>query len=203
MAELAVWETVRLAERARVACAFVGGVLSPGHLRGDDAELLVSELFGNSVRYSRSSGPGETIAVAVMVGDGIVRVEVTDRIGPGRRDAVIDVSRGCLPRAAMVQQTGLYPDDSTAYRRTGTMKRPPLFSSVLRSSSTQTREDLYCDDSSELSRISHRGSFYSKNRALSRRSFAVPVSRSMKAAARKTRTIDEQITRAGHISQAR
>ena len=42
------------AERARVARAFVGGVLGPGHPCGADAALLVSELFGNSVRHSRS-----------------------------------------------------------------------------------------------------------------------------------------------------
>ena len=38
------------AERARVARAFAVGVLGPGHPCGDDAALLVSELFGNSVR---------------------------------------------------------------------------------------------------------------------------------------------------------
>ena len=71
------------AERARVARAFVGGVLGPGHPCGDDAVLLVSELFGNSVRYSRSGAAGGTVTVAVSAGDGLVRVEVTDRSGPG------------------------------------------------------------------------------------------------------------------------
>ena len=69
------------AERARVARAFVGGVLGPGHPCGDDAALLVSELFGNSVRHSRSGAAGGTVTVAVRVGDGLVRVEVTDRSG--------------------------------------------------------------------------------------------------------------------------
>jgi anti-sigma regulatory factor (Ser/Thr protein kinase) len=69
------------AERARVARAFVGGVLGPGHPCGDAAVLLVSELFGNSVRHSGSGAPGET--VAVRMGDGVVRVEVTGRSGPG------------------------------------------------------------------------------------------------------------------------
>jgi anti-sigma regulatory factor (Ser/Thr protein kinase) len=45
--------------------------------------LLVSEVFGNSVRHSGSGAPGETVTVAVIVGDGVVRVEVTDRAGPG------------------------------------------------------------------------------------------------------------------------
>jgi anti-sigma regulatory factor (Ser/Thr protein kinase) len=43
--------------------------------------LLVSEIFSNSVRHSRSGAPGET--VAVIAGDGVVQVEVTDRSGPG------------------------------------------------------------------------------------------------------------------------
>jgi anti-sigma regulatory factor (Ser/Thr protein kinase) len=72
-------------ERARVARAFAVGVLGPGHPCGDDAALLVSELFGNSVRHSRSGAAGGTVTVtvAVRVGDGLVRVEVTDRSGPG------------------------------------------------------------------------------------------------------------------------
>ena len=59
MAGLEIRESVTVAgraERARVARAFVGGVLGPGHPCGDDAALLVSELFGNSVRHSRSGG---------------------------------------------------------------------------------------------------------------------------------------------------
>jgi anti-sigma regulatory factor (Ser/Thr protein kinase) len=87
MAGLAVRESVTLAgraERARAARAFVGAVLGPGHPYGDDAELLVSEIFSNSVRHSGSGAAGETVTVAVRVGDGMVRVEVTDRAGPGR-----------------------------------------------------------------------------------------------------------------------
>jgi hypothetical protein len=87
MAGAAVRESVTLAgraERARVARAFVGGVLGPGHPCGDVAAvLLVSELFGNSVRHSRSGASGETVTVAVTAGHGVVRVEVTDRSGPG------------------------------------------------------------------------------------------------------------------------
>jgi hypothetical protein len=60
MAGLAVRETVTLAgraERARVARAFVEDVLGAGHPCGDAAVLMVSELFSNSVRYSRSALP--------------------------------------------------------------------------------------------------------------------------------------------------
>lgn len=45
--------------------------------------LAGQEIFGNSVRHSGSGAPGETITVAVRVGDEVVRVEVTDRSGPG------------------------------------------------------------------------------------------------------------------------
>ena len=112
MAGLEIRESVTVAgraERARVARAFVGGVLGPGHPCGDDAALLVSELFGNSVRHSRSGAAGGTVTVAVRVGDGLVRVEVTDRSGPevpelyvlagcGRRPGA---SARCGPRGAV------------------------------------------------------------------------------------------------------
>jgi len=86
MARAAVRESVTLAgraERARIAREFVEGVLGPGHPCRDVAVLLVSEMFGNSVRHSGSGAPGETVTVAVRAGDGVVRVEVTDRSGPG------------------------------------------------------------------------------------------------------------------------
>jgi anti-sigma regulatory factor (Ser/Thr protein kinase) len=84
--EVAVRESVTVAgrpERARVARAFVGGVLGPGHPCGADAALLVSELFGNSVRHGGSGAAGEMVTVMVRAGDGVVRVEVTDCGGPG------------------------------------------------------------------------------------------------------------------------
>ena len=86
MTEATVRETVTLAgrpERARAARAFVSEVLGPGHPCGDVAVLLVSEIFSNSVRHSGSGAAGETVTVAVRAGDGIVRVEVTDRTGLG------------------------------------------------------------------------------------------------------------------------
>jgi anti-sigma regulatory factor (Ser/Thr protein kinase) len=45
--------------------------------------LLVGELFGNSVRHSRSGLPGGTVTVTVKAADGVVRVEVSDRRGSG------------------------------------------------------------------------------------------------------------------------
>ena len=70
-------------ERARVVRAFVSAVLGLGHPCGDDAVLLVSEIFSNSVRHSSSDLPGETVTVTVTACAGVVRVEVTDRSGPG------------------------------------------------------------------------------------------------------------------------
>jgi anti-sigma regulatory factor (Ser/Thr protein kinase) len=86
MSGATVRETVTLAgraERARLARAFVEGVLGPGHPCGDVAALLVGELFSNSLRHSGSGAPGETVTVAVKTVNDVVRVEVTDRSGPG------------------------------------------------------------------------------------------------------------------------
>jgi anti-sigma regulatory factor (Ser/Thr protein kinase) len=82
----AVRETVTLAgraERARVARAFVDGVLGPEHRCGDVAALLADELFVNSILHSGSGAPGETVTVAVETANGVIRVEVTDLSGPG------------------------------------------------------------------------------------------------------------------------
>jgi len=86
MAGAAVRESVTVAgraERARVARVFTAGVLGPGHPCGDDAVLLVSELFGNSVRHGGSGAAGETVTVAVTAAGSVVRVEVTGRSGRG------------------------------------------------------------------------------------------------------------------------
>jgi anti-sigma regulatory factor (Ser/Thr protein kinase) len=114
MTGLAIRESVTLAgraERARLARAFIGSVLGPGHPRGDDAALLVDELFGNSVRHSRSGAPGQTVTVAVTAGDGVVRVEVTDRGGPGRpelqpADRDLEGGRGLQLVAALAARWG-------------------------------------------------------------------------------------------------
>jgi anti-sigma regulatory factor (Ser/Thr protein kinase) len=69
MTGLGVQESVTLArraERARVARAFVDGVLGPGHPCGEAAVLLVSEIFSNSVRHSGSAAAGETVTVPVV-----------------------------------------------------------------------------------------------------------------------------------------
>ena len=66
-----VRESVTLAgraERARVARAFVDRVLGPAHPCGDAALLLVTELFGNSVRHSGSAAPGEAVTVDRCLG---------------------------------------------------------------------------------------------------------------------------------------
>jgi anti-sigma regulatory factor (Ser/Thr protein kinase) len=47
------------------------------------ALLLVSELVTNSVRHSGSAVPSGVVTVRMAAGAGVVRVEVTDRIGDG------------------------------------------------------------------------------------------------------------------------
>jgi anti-sigma regulatory factor (Ser/Thr protein kinase) len=86
MARVAVRGSVTLAgraDRARVARVFVDGVLGPGHPCRDDAVLLASELFGNSVRHRGSGRPRGTVTVVVKAGDGVLRVEVTAGSSPG------------------------------------------------------------------------------------------------------------------------
>src|SRR5580698_5542314 len=89
MAGLEVWESVTLAgrpERARVARAFAVGVLGAGHPRGDDAALLASELFGNSVRHSRSGAAGGTVTVAVRTKEREQRARPDERRAGARQD---------------------------------------------------------------------------------------------------------------------
>ena len=127
MARVAVRESVTLAgrvERARAARRFVGEVLGPEHPCGDLAVLLFSEIFGNSVRHSGSDAPGETVAVAVRAGDGVVRVDLTDRTGPGTpelrpagRDA--EGGRGASARRGPRGSVGL----ATARRADGGLVR--------------------------------------------------------------------------------
>ena len=86
MEEVTARESVTLAgraERARAARGFVGEVLGSGHPCEEAAILLVSELFSNSLRHSESGAPGGTVTITVTAGGGGVRVEVTDRSGPG------------------------------------------------------------------------------------------------------------------------
>jgi anti-sigma regulatory factor (Ser/Thr protein kinase) len=57
--------------------------------------------FGNSVRRSASGLPGETVTIAVQAWAGVVRVEVTDRSGPGvpqlrRPDGEEEAGRGLV-----------------------------------------------------------------------------------------------------------
>jgi protein-L-isoaspartate(D-aspartate) O-methyltransferase len=110
MAGRVVRETVTLAgraERARVARAFVGGVLGPGHPCGDSAVLLVSELFSNSVRHSSSGVPGETVTVAVRAQDGVVLLATL--AGPGGHVTTIDIDPEVSAQAAANLERAGFP----------------------------------------------------------------------------------------------
>jgi len=72
MTRLAMRESVTVAdraERARLARAFVSSVLGLRYPCGEEAVLLVSEMFDNDMRRSQSGTVGETITVAVRTGD--------------------------------------------------------------------------------------------------------------------------------------
>lgn len=84
MSEAAVPRSVTIAAvpgQVGLARAFVARVLGESHPDADVAVLLASELVTNSVLHSGSAVPGGVVAVAV--GGGGVRVEVTDRSGAG------------------------------------------------------------------------------------------------------------------------
>jgi anti-sigma regulatory factor (Ser/Thr protein kinase) len=129
MAGLEIRESVTVAgraERARVARAFAVGVLGPGHPCGEDAVLLVSELFGNSVRYSRSGTASGTVTVVVSAGAGLVRVEVTDRSGPGAPElcpAGRDAGCGRRPGASVGGGPGGAVGVAAAWRADGDLVR--------------------------------------------------------------------------------
>jgi hypothetical protein len=119
----AVRETVTLAgraERARLARAFVEGVLGPGHPCGDVAALLVGELFSNSLRHSGSGAPGETVTVAVKTANDVIRVEVA----PGGQCACEVVTRGDIRLHVLLKprRRGLRRDRAEPRRRQRTVR---------------------------------------------------------------------------------
>jgi hypothetical protein len=80
------------AECARVVREFVSGVLGSGHPCWENATLLVSEVFGNSVRHSGSDERGGTVTVTVTVtvGGGVIRAgRSPTAAGPGYHSCVL------------------------------------------------------------------------------------------------------------------
>jgi hypothetical protein len=80
MAGVGVRESVTLAaraggraERARAACAFVGGLLGTGHPCGHTAVLPAA--VWQKCPVQRLGRSRETVTVAIRAGDGVVRVE--------------------------------------------------------------------------------------------------------------------------------
>src|SRR5215208_7732980 len=75
----------------------LGGVIAPSVL--DGAQLLISELFTNSVRHSGAAA-GEQLMVRVCLGQSACRLEVEDRgrdgvSAPGPMDRVNGCGMGC------------------------------------------------------------------------------------------------------------
>ncbi|MFC4588198.1 ATP-binding protein [Sphaerisporangium corydalis] len=95
MTTLGLIGTIHLPGRAlsvHVARAFVREALrADGWQEVDEAELLVSELFTNAVRHSRSgSRPHGLVTLVVTEHTGSVRIEVIDEGSPERVPSVQD-----------------------------------------------------------------------------------------------------------------
>jgi anti-sigma regulatory factor (Ser/Thr protein kinase) len=92
-----------------VRSAFAELPLPPPAL--DYAQLLVSELVGNSMRHARL-GPDDTIRVTAEVADGTLRVDVIDGGGGDTRP----VAGGIRPRPGAESGWGLYLVETLATR---------------------------------------------------------------------------------------
>ena len=119
MSEAVVPHSVTIAAvpgQVGLARAFVAGVLGESHPVADVALLLTSELVTNSVRHSGSAVPGGDVTVAVTVGGGGVRMEVTDRSGEGApvlasaasADGDAEGSRGMRPVDTLAMRWGYW-----------------------------------------------------------------------------------------------
>jgi anti-sigma regulatory factor (Ser/Thr protein kinase) len=77
----------------------------------DDAALVVSELVGNALRHGRAASGGR-LTVRWRLGDGLLRIEVTDGGGPNRpavrphTDALVQSGRGLEIVAALADAWG-------------------------------------------------------------------------------------------------
>ncbi|MEU9888245.1 ATP-binding protein [Sphaerisporangium sp. NPDC051011] len=83
-------ELLGLGSSVKVARAYVRSVLYvAGRLDLDDVEILVSEVFTNAVRHSKSGRqPGGVVEVRVYDDGEMVRVEVTDEGSPSSTPAI-------------------------------------------------------------------------------------------------------------------
>ncbi|MFC4909202.1 ATP-binding protein [Actinomadura gamaensis] len=78
----------------RHARRFLRDTLVPAHATDggevlDDLTLVVDEFAGNAIRHT-ASGRGGQVTIALLLGSGAVRVEVTDDGADGRRPEVRD-----------------------------------------------------------------------------------------------------------------
>jgi len=125
MSEAVIRRSVTIAAvpgQVGLASAFVAAVLGESPPVADVAVLLTSELVTNSVRHSGSAVLGGDVTVAVTVGGGGVRVEVTDRSGEGApvlasaasADGDADGSRGLWLVDALSARWGYERDSGLA-----------------------------------------------------------------------------------------
>ena len=90
--------------------AYVRGLLA-GSPRRDDAELIASELAGNSIRHTPSGGRGGQLTISVETRPGWARISITDagtgdwtRLTPA--EALGDYGRGLVLVDALADKVG-------------------------------------------------------------------------------------------------
>jgi anti-sigma regulatory factor (Ser/Thr protein kinase) len=104
-------------ESVPAARAFVQSVLGIAHPALDDAKLLTSELFTNSVVHSDSRGGGDiTIEITSAPCRGVIRIGVTDKGSDSKpyiRNSPDDVTgRGLLLVEALSHRWGVNDHES-------------------------------------------------------------------------------------------
>jgi len=105
-------------ESVSAARSWVAGFF-PDPAAAADAALMTSELVTNAIQYSASGLPGGTFAVSVRVGDGCVRVDVTDQGELPRASAHAGLGKGLVIVGQLADTFGIDGADRWFCLRTG------------------------------------------------------------------------------------
>ncbi len=105
-------------ESVSAARSWVAGFF-PSPAAAADAALMTSELVTNAIQYSASGLPGGTFAVSVRVGDGCVRVDVTDQGELPRASAHAGLGKGLVIVGQLADTFGIDGADRWFCLRTG------------------------------------------------------------------------------------
>jgi anti-sigma regulatory factor (Ser/Thr protein kinase) len=95
---------------------FARDLLGLDHPRLDDIGLCLTEKFSNAIQHTASGSGGGRVTVTLAAGRGVVRTEVTDEGGGGRRpalpapgDHLPEHGRGLLLLNALSERWGYEP----------------------------------------------------------------------------------------------